>query len=236
MKVVAIIQARLGSTRLPGKVLLPLLGRPMLEHLWERVSRATRIQQVLVAVPMADYNGLRAVYIPFLDWCPYDGQEADLVGRYLYAATLHRADVIVRVPGDNPCVDPAYVDQAVEYYENHPTLFYTNTTAYVRDRSVDGIGAEVLSVSRLRWLDQRTKGHAGWREHPHQYFVEALASVRQAASIRLDVNTPADYDFIRTIYEHFGHNRFTAEEVLTFLQGARAVAPPPDPHGHLMPP
>ena len=218
MKIVAILQARMGSTRLPGKIMLPLAGRPMLEQLYRRVTRATTLDQVIIAMPTGSWNAIRDAYMPFEAVSLHEGEEDDLVARYLACATRHQADVIVRIPCDNPCVDPAYLDAAVRAYLRDPCVYYSNTTAYVGDVAVDGIGAEVLSMSRLQWLDQRTQGHALWREHPHRYFEECGLLQVPKADLRLDVNTLEDYERIARLYTHFGHNRFTSTESVTYYQ------------------
>lgn len=240
MRVVAILQARMGSTRLPGKVLLPLAGKPMLQNIIERVQRATRIHEVMVTCPIAD----AAAFAPIIEACrvrddqghvtrqvfldEWFGDDNDLVGRYRYAAIRRNADLIVRVPCDNPCVDPFYIDQAIEDYLDHPYLFYSNTTALLRwghrPLWIDGLGAEVFSMSRLKWLDWITKDDQALREHPHKYFLdryrdndlpdEGTAFGKLQEDLRLDVNTQDDYDFIASIYNHFWNNRFTAEDIL----------------------
>jgi spore coat polysaccharide biosynthesis protein SpsF (cytidylyltransferase family) len=229
VRIVAILQARLGSTRLPGKVLLPLAGKPMLQNIIERVQRATTIDAVVVTYPLGD----GAALVPILDACRQRNAEGyatkqvfgsqwwddpnDLVGRYLQAAITHNADLVVRIPCDNPCVDPEYLDDAVRTYLRDPFIYYSNTTAYVDDVAVDGVGAEVFSVSRLKWLDQRVGDRADWREHPHRYFESCGLLSLPTAPLRLDVNTQQEYECIAEIYAHFGHNHFTSADILTYL-------------------
>jgi spore coat polysaccharide biosynthesis protein SpsF len=128
MKVVAILQARMSSTRLPGKMLLPLAGAPLVQRVIERVRLATRIHDVVLAVPSRD----AVAFAPLASrraWLhPDPGDEADLVGRYLRAAMVHDVDVIVRIPCDNPCLDPCYIDAAIEEYLTYPFVYYSNTT------------------------------------------------------------------------------------------------------------
>lgn len=215
MRIVAILQARLGSTRLPGKVLLPLAGTPMLQHIIERVQRASRLHGVALAVPHEDRAQFEGMGCGIVS----DDRikENDLVGRYRAAAEVCEADVIVRVPCDNPCIDPAYIDAAVKAYLRDPFIYYSNTTDECDGKLIDGIGAEVVSMSRLRWLDARTQGHAIWREHPHRFFEDAGLLHLPPADYRLDVNTQADYEFIQSIYDHFGNNRFTTQQVVSYL-------------------
>jgi spore coat polysaccharide biosynthesis protein SpsF (cytidylyltransferase family) len=213
MKVVAILQARMGSTRLPGKVMLPLAGKPMVQNIVERVQRAKRVDEVVLAPPECD----REAFSDFKEVSYYAPgvAENDLVGRYLGVAIPSEADIIVRVPCDNPCVDPAYIDKAVKVYSDNACAFYSNTTDRWGGLFLDGIGCEVFSISRLKWLERRTAGFELWREHPHKYF-EDHGYKLPTADLRLDVNTQADYDFIASIYNHFGHNRFTAADILDY--------------------
>ena len=136
MNVVAIIQARMGSTRLPGKAMLPLAGKPMITRLVERVVRAKTLTRVVLAYPFKDHADMIAAlnqrddpgYNQGVGVYASKDDENDLVARYLSAAQAHHADVIVRIPGDNPCVDPAYIDQAVKTYLHEPNIYYSNTT------------------------------------------------------------------------------------------------------------
>lgn len=235
MKVVAILQARMGSTRLPGKVMLPLAGKPMLQNIIERVQRATRVHEVMVTCPIHD----REAFLPVMQACrngktfldEWFEDENDLVGRYLQAAIRRDADIIVRVPCDNPCVDPAYIDEAVQEWFKRPYHFYSNTTGTVdydggfKWYGFDGLGCEIVSMSTMKWLDIVTSGKETWREHPHKYWEDFNKetdsdqpewSIKTAsdASLRLDVNTQDDYEFISSIYNYFGHNRFTSKEIL----------------------
>lgn len=233
MRIVAILQARLNSTRLPGKILLPLAGKSMLQNIVERVQRATRPNDIVLAVPQVDAPELAPVANGRAWLYSYAGDEADLVGRYCAAACAFGADLIVRIPCDNPCVDPAYIDEAITDYLDGVYTFFSNTTVSVehngRWTEVDGVGCEVFSISRLKWLDRITQGQPELREHPHKYFYDRRAYDYdmpdhgiefgfESADIRLDVNTQADYDFIKTIYDHFGHHRFTTQEVLHALR------------------
>lgn len=226
MRVVAILQARMNSTRLPGKSMMLLGGKPMVQNIIERVQRAKRVDEVVLAPPECD----RAAFADFNEVSYYavGVDENDLVGRYLGVAIPSEADLIVRVPCDNPCVDPAVIDEAIEDYLDQPYVFFSNTTTLVnyggRPVWIDGLGAEVLSLSRLQWLDRITQGQPELREHPHKYFLdrykdnslpdEGSSFGKLDGDIRLDVNTLDDYHFIEQIYNHFGHNEFTAHDIL----------------------
>jgi spore coat polysaccharide biosynthesis protein SpsF (cytidylyltransferase family) len=149
------------------------------------------------------------------------------VGRYLESAVLSKAELIVRIPCDNPCVDPFYIDLAVEKYLGNPHIYVSTMYRHVRDRIyLDGVGAEVCSMSRLQWLDQATTHSPQYREHPHllfqdQHLIDGWEQYQRYANvsetIRLDVNDKKDYELIADIYTHFGHNRFTTDEIVAYL-------------------
>lgn len=234
LKVACVVQARLGSTRLPKKVLLPLCGKPLLWHMLERVKRATSLDSVVCAVPAKDAREMNQAIPPGVLLCGVSGDENDLVARHLSAAETVDADIVVRCPSDNVCVDPAIIDEAVTHYLRVPHMYCSTMYRHVRDHVyVDGVGAEVFSLSRLKWLDQATAGQPNYREHPHLLFqdwhliagweqYQRHANVRE--TIRLDVNTQADYEFVKSIYDHFGHNQFTTADVLNFLASRQVTA------------
>lgn len=220
MKVVAILQARMNSTRLPGKMLLDLAGAPLVQRVIERVQRATRLNEVVLAFPVVDYPAFSFLHQTGASLYGWPGNEHDLVARYLGAAEAYGADIIVRIPCDNPCVEPEYIDEIVRIYMENCQPFYSNTTSLAGDTYVDGLGAEVFSVSRLKWLDQITKDRPDWREHPHKYFYDTSTWRSPDAQIRLDVNTQADYEFIRDIYDHLHpiNPHFGIHDILTHLE------------------
>lgn len=235
MKVVAIIQQRMGSTRLPGKAKMELAGKSMTQNIIERVQRSLNIDNVVLAFPdTRTDDDLYFADLAVRSGCSYYRgtglDEADLVGRHLAAALLYAADIIVRVPGDNPCVDPVCIDMAVEEYFRVPYAFYSNTTAQIGSMPVDGVGCEVFSISRLKWLDRITLGSPRHREHPHVYFEECQFEYGNGihfwsggAAFRLDVNDSRDYESVKMIFDHFGHNRFTLEEALAYIRRTVSV-------------
>ncbi len=226
MRTVAILQARINSSRLPGKMLLPLLGKPLVQHVIERVQRATRLDAVVLAFPSKDIDA----FIPFSSQVHLYGSaldEADLVGRYLSAAAAYDADLIVRIPCDNPCVQPEMIDAAVARYLAVPSIFVSTQWWHVQERVyADGVGAEVFSLSRLKWLDHATQNSPQYREHPHllfqdQHLIDAYEQYQRYGNVsdtlHLDVNTQQEYECIEDIYNHFGHNRFTLDEIVSYL-------------------
>lgn len=213
----------MGSTRLPGKALLPMANMSMTFRLLERVKRSKLVDEVCLSVPETCGIGEDD---PFCQIAHYAGvkfdnprvEENDLVARYLQSAKLCDADIIVRIPGDNPCVDPWAIDVAVQCYLDHPAIFVSNAGDGEETSWPNGIGCEVFSVSRLKWLDKITGGYDDQREHLHQFF-HRMDLVREPdyhgssfpMGLKLDVNTRADYEYVKDIFEacymanpHFG--------------------------------
>lgn len=231
MKIVAILQARLGSTRLKNKMLLPLAGAPLVQRVCERVSRSTKLDTVVLAIPSRDLDAFAPIAGATGVWLyPYPGDDMDLVGRYYSAAQAFDADLIVRVPCDNPCVQAEYIDAAIMRYLAVPQVFVSTTVlCWQNHQYIDGLGAEVFSMSRLKWLDQATQGQPNYREHPHllfqdQHLIEAWEQYQYEANhretIRLDVNSQSDYEFIADIYDALypKNPHFTIEDILAYLE------------------
>ena len=116
MKTVAIIQARMGSNRLPGKVLMPIMGKPMLWHIVRRVRAAPSIDEVVVAVPVGAADEVLRQFCAANDIACFSGSELDVLDRYYRAAQVHRADPVLRITADCPFVDPDFLENLIALY------------------------------------------------------------------------------------------------------------------------
>lgn len=137
--IVAIVQARMGSTRLPGKVLKTVLGKSLLEHQMERLQHSRLIHQLVVAtsVEQADEEIVRCC--DKHDIPVYRGSEEDVLSRYFETATTYGADVIVRLTADCPLIDPQVVDQVISVYLEHEREidYVSNTLERTYPRGLD---------------------------------------------------------------------------------------------------
>jgi glutamate-1-semialdehyde 2,1-aminomutase len=114
MKIVAVVQARLGSTRLPNKVLAPIGDVPLIEFLLSRLSKSERISQIVLATSTSQVNDQLAVVVQNLGYQVIRGSENDVLQRYVDAAHATDADVVIRITGDCPFVDPRLIDEMLE--------------------------------------------------------------------------------------------------------------------------
>ncbi|HLC02289.1 MAG TPA: glycosyltransferase family protein [Anaerolineales bacterium] len=232
-QVVAIIQARMASTRLPGKVLEDIHGLPMLARVVERARRAQTLDRIVVATttdpsdqPVADLCEAR-------DYPFYRGHPTDVLDRYLQAARTFKADVIVRLTGDCPLIDPAVIDQTVRaFLDAEPPLDFA-TNRYIDDRTFPiGLDTEVCSASALQraWEHGDQPHH---REHVMPYLYEVDGRFRTLhvrtspsyGSLRWTVDSRDDLAFVRQVYASFGgRDDFSWLDVLKTLEAHPELA------------
>ena len=224
-KVVAIVQARLGSTRLPGKVLKDLAGAPVLERCLGRLKRARCLDAIVVATTTLEADKPLADWCAERGWACERGSEEDLLDRYYLAARKHRAEVVVRVTSDCPLIDPDLVDQVVgEFLARQPQVDYASTRL-PQYRYPRGLDTEVMTMAALEtaWREDQ---NPAWREHvtPYLYFhperfrLHGVMHHQDLSRFRLTVDTPEDLELIRLIYVHFDHDRFTWQEAVELVE------------------
>lgn len=207
MKTVAIIEARMRSTRLPGKVLAPVLGRPLLELLVERLARATRLDGVVVATTTHPDDAAVEALARRLGVGCFRGSEEDVLDRVLRAARAFTVDTIVEITGDCPLIDPAVVDGLVAAYRAGGFDYVSNVLRRTYPRGLD---AQVFSTATLEEVARLTRDPAD-REHvslyiythPERFALHNVPSALPAKwwDLRLTVDTAADLALVTVIYE-----------------------------------
>jgi spore coat polysaccharide biosynthesis protein SpsF len=225
MKTVAIVQARMGSTRLPGKVLQDLAGEPMLARVVNRTYRAKTLQEVVIATTTNTVDDVIVKLCEARGWSWFRGSEEDVLDRYYRAAKKYQADFIVRITSDCPLIDPEVIDQVVqEFLERQPEVDYASNT-WPRRTFPRGLDTEVMRMDVLEraWREDR---NPAWREHvtpyiyrnPDRFRIHNVVSPVDYSAMRWTVDTQEDLAFVRQIYDYFGHDRFSWREVLKVLE------------------
>jgi spore coat polysaccharide biosynthesis protein SpsF len=225
MKTVAIVQARMGSTRLPGKVLQDLAGEPMLARVVNRTCRAKTLQEVVIATTTNTVDDVIVKLCEARGWSWFRGSEEDVLDRYYRAAKKYQADFIVRITSDCPLIDPEVIDQVVqEFLERQPEVDYASNT-WPRRTFPRGLDTEVMRMDVLEraWREDR---NPAWREHvtpyiyrnPNRFRIHNVVSPVDYSAMRWTVDTQEDLAFVRQIYNYFGHDRFSWREVLKVLE------------------
>lgn len=221
MRVVAIVQARMRSTRLPGKVLKLVLDRPLLDYLVERLRRSRAINELVIATSTHPADDAIADYCRRNGVACYRGSEDDVLARYMDAATEFAADVIVRISADSPLIDPGVVDELVEeFLATTPTCDYLSNT--INQTYPLGMNTEVFSYRALRQA-HREATLSYDREHvtPFLYHNRDRFAVCEnhhqpdLSGLRLTVDVPEDLELVTVILErlHAGNPEFTLSDI-----------------------
>ncbi len=224
---VAIIQARMGSSRLPGKVLKDIGGEPMLFREVLRARRAQSLGQVVIATTTDTSDDAVAAFCDSKGIPLFRGDPYDVLDRYYQAARTFGAETIVRLTGDCPVIDPGEIDRTVSAFFDAGVDFAANRLPPPWERSTPiGMDTEVVSFAALEraWREAEAK-YA--REHVMPYLYEEPGRFNilvvdhdpDLGHIRLTVDTPEDLALIRRIYEHFGNtDDFSLDDILSLLE------------------
>lgn len=220
---VAIVQARMGSTRLPGKVLLPLAGRPMLAHVCERVQRAGKVQTVLVATSTAPADDAIEQFCRMGGWGCFRGDELDVLDRFHGAAQMAGAKVIVRITADCPLIDPGVIDRAVAEFESSDADYAANTIpirTFPRGLDVEVFRFTALARAWREAIDPPSREHvtASIYRRPREFRIHGMPHAEDESHHRWTVDTPVDYALMERIYRHFDSNAFTWQEALALVE------------------
>jgi spore coat polysaccharide biosynthesis protein SpsF len=218
--ILAILQARLNSTRLPGKVLLPLAGAPMILRQVERVRRATAIDQLLVATSDQPSDDPLAMILRSAGVEVFRGPLDDVLARFIGALDAWPADHVVRLTGDCPLIDPELIDATV-------ALHLEAGADYTQNRLVDkgfpkGQDVEVITAAALRRAAEtattpQEHEHVTWGvwNQPERYRVARLEPPVDEGMVRWTVDRPDDYAFVVEVYDALypGDPAFTSDDI-----------------------
>ena len=170
MRIVGIIQARLGSSRLPLKMLLSLHGKPIIEWVVRRVQKAKLLDEIVVAIPDTPADDVLEVYLKKLKVNVFRGSEADVLSRFYFAAKKYKATEIVRICADNPLIDKVAIDDLIHFYKKEvPDYAYNHIPK--NNLYPDGLGAEITSFKNLEEMYHNAKDER-YREHCMSYIVD----------------------------------------------------------------
>lgn len=226
-RVVALIQARMGSSRFPGKMLAELGGIPVIEWVLRRASRARLLDDVVLATTDLSRDDVLAAVAKRVGLGVFRGSETDVLGRFAAASKEFRAEAIVRVCADNPFIDPAEIDRLIEHFHGHGGDYACNHQQRLGNRYADGFGAEIISARALRGLDE-TASDPRDREHVTRavwlnevrYGVSAVPAPPSLAfpELRFDVDVPADLEYLRSLVTMGVTRESSAAEIVRIAQ------------------
>lgn len=204
MKTVAIIQARMGSSRLPGKMLMRLAGEPVIQHVHDRARRIAGLDDVLVATTVSTMDDPLAAYCEAHRIPVFRGSDEDVLDRYCLAAQELKADVVIRVTGDCPLLDPVESAKVLASFHRTPGCDYASN---INPPCLpDGLDTEVVRFSALArvWRevsDPVTREHVTYYipRHPEQFRLAAVTSKENLGHHRWTLDNAEDYRFLATV-------------------------------------
>lgn len=224
-KVAIFVQARMRSTRLPGKVLKPILNRPLLDYLIERLSQVQRASELVILTSIKKEDDVIASFCQERHVLCYRGSEEDVLSRYYQAALERKPEAIVRITADCPLIDPEIVDQVIQnYVEAFPLYDYVSNS--LKRTFPRGLDAEIFSFQALDQAFHEAKNQAErehvtlyFYQHPELFRLKNIASPVNLSSHRWTVDTPEDFHLIQLIIENLYPScpNFRLKDILELL-------------------
>ncbi len=222
MKTLAIVQARMESVRLPGKVMMEINEVPLINILLQRLSQAKLVDKIVVAIPDSKENDVLSNYLKSLRHIVERGSKNNVLERYYKVSKKYKSDLIVRITGDCPLVDPNIVDQCIEKLKSSDSDYQTNT---LPPTYPDGLDVEVFSYNSLETCYQ--KAHkiddlehvTKFIRDSKEFKKENFTNSEDLSNLRWTVDEKEDFDFVKKIFSYFKPNiLFTWEEVLKLIK------------------
>jgi len=223
-KVIAIVQARMGSTRLPGKSLIKIEGKPILEHIVNRIRYSKTIDEIIIATTTEQEDEAIVKLARKLQIGIFRGSAEDVLDRFYQAANKFNGRVIVRITADDPFKDPKVIDKIVNYFLSHTELDYASNT--IEPTYPIGIDVEVFTFSALEraWVGAKTMIE---REHVTPYIwdnscsfnIANIKNHKDLSHLRWTIDTQKDLEMTREIYRklYVEDEVFYMEDILRLL-------------------
>ena len=223
-KIVAILQARMGSTRLPGKTITEICETPLLQHIIERMKYSTLINDLVVATTESKEDDVIIDLCHKLKIKSFRGSERDVLDRFYRCAKKYNADFIIRITADDPFKDPVVVDRIIGEILEGEYDYVSNT---IHPTYPEGLDVEVFTFEALgqAWRESSTTLH---REHvtpymwlnPNKFKIKNIKNERNLSNMRWTLDTPEDLAFTKAVYEelYVPGKLFLMKDVLTLLK------------------
>jgi spore coat polysaccharide biosynthesis protein SpsF len=229
MRVVAIIQARMGSTRLPGKVLKDLGGETVLARVVNRTRRATLLDEVVVATSVLPGDDAIARECEGLRVACFRGDQVDVLDRYYRAAQNFAADSVVRITADCPLIDPELIDATIRSSLDQKADYASNSLArtYPRGLDVEVITTDALARAWSAAKEEYQRIHVTpyLYENPESFKVISIAGEVDHSKYRWTLDTAEDLELLRAVYKHFGNrDNIRWIEVLALMEARPELA------------
>ena len=234
MKISATIQARMGSTRLPGKVLKPILGKPMLALQVERIQQSMLIDEVIIATSQSPRDDPIERLAHSIEVHCFRGSEDDVLSRVVEALKVHNVELHVEFMGDNPLPDPLLVDAIIGFHLKNADKYdcVTNClkTTYPPGAEVSVYPASTLFDAEQHVTNPSLREHVGLHiyQHPERYRIYNLEAPPwlHAPDLHLEVDTQEDFEVVSAVYEAFYPTNpgFSLSQIIEFMKQHEELA------------
>lgn len=226
-RVGAIIEARMTSTRLPGKVLLKACGKPLLAHLVERLKRAESLDELIIATTVNETDDPIVRLAEKMDVGYFRGSEHDVLGRVLNAANRFNIDTIVEITGDCPALDPKVVDTCVTAFFKNEVHFLANR---IKPTYPGGMDVRVFSTQTLREVELISRDDPAAREHVslpitdnvEKYKIYSLEAPPELSmpDLNIELDEPDDYKMIKIVFEALypENPQFDLSDIISYIK------------------
>jgi len=215
MTVLAIIQARMGSTRLPGKILKEVNGKPLLAYQIDRVRQSKCIEKIVIATTVEQKDDQIVAFCEQYNVEYYRGSENDVLARYYEAAEQFGGDIIVRLTSDCPIIDPVVIDETIRYYIDHASEFdYVSNTierTYPRGLDTEVFSEGALEKSYKDAILERDREHvtAYMYSNPEKFRIGSISNPQNLGNHRWTVDTSEDFQLVELILSNlYSENQF----------------------------
>ena len=221
---IVVLQARMSSNRLPGKVLKPINGQPMIYRQIQRVFRSTLVEDVIVATSVSSSDDELVEFLESEGIKVFRGSLDNVLSRFLEISKRINPTNIIRLTGDCPLVMPKLIDEMIVYFEEKLPDYLSNSLV---PSFPDGLDVEILSIEAISRLESLSLSKMefehvtlGLYKRPDMFRVLNFSSPINRSNMRWTVDYPEDLDFVRSVYSHFKGRETTFEyqEVLEFLR------------------
>lgn len=226
-KVVIVVQARMSSSRLPGKVMMPILGKSLLARMIERLSMIRNEVTIVIATTQQPEDDVIAAEATAMAIPYYRGNLDNLLDRHYQAAKIHNADIVLKIPSDCPLIDPRIIDHMITFFINHPSDYLSNLHPATWP---DGNDVEIMTMDCLQSTWQNAKRpleleHTTpyiW-ENPHLYHIGNVSwdtGKDYSMSHRFTIDYQEDYLFIKRVFEELypAKNNFSCHDIIDLLE------------------
>ncbi len=231
--VTAIIQARMGSIRLPGKVMMKINDEPMLYYVIKQVTSSKKISNIVIATTYLPEDDIIEKYGHELGYTVFRGEPNDVLDRYYQCAKNYNLKTIVRVTSDNPLIDPFVIDKCIEKFQNSHFDYVSNSISKENQSWIPslngfpyGIAVEVFNFPSL-FSAWKNSTNLLEREHISPYFIKnpnvfklsSISNHDDFSHIRVTVDYPEDFDFIKSILTYYEKNEIiTIKKIVSFVE------------------